>query len=120
VFNERWGLDASIYYAMEALGLVDKLHRPLFDAIHKNRLRTDNQQEFSDWLTQQGVDAKKFVETVKSFGVRSKTRRAVQLTVQYKIDGTPAMAVHGRYTIPAQPGVFKVVDSLVDRVRKEK
>ncbi|HEX2198907.1 MAG TPA: thiol:disulfide interchange protein DsbA/DsbL [Burkholderiales bacterium] len=120
VFNERWGLDASIYYAMEALGLVDKLHRPLFDAIHKNRLRTDNQQEFSEWLTRQGVDAKKFIETVQSFGVRSKTRRAVQLTVQYKIDGTPAMAVHGRYTIPAQPGLFKVVDSLVDRVRKEK
>jgi thiol:disulfide interchange protein DsbA len=120
VFNERWGLDASIYYAMEALGLVDKLHRPLFEAIHKNRLRTDNQQEFSEWLTRQGVDAKKFIETVQSFGVRSKTRRAVQLTVQYKIDGTPAMAVHGRYTIPAQPGLFKVVDSLVDRVRKEK
>ncbi len=120
VFNERWGLDASIYYAMEALGLVGKLHRPLFEAIHKNRLRTDNQQEFSEWLTRQGVDAKKFIETVQSFGVRSKTRRAVQLTVQYKIDGTPAMAVHGRYTIPAQPGLFKVVDSLVDRVRKEK
>ena len=120
VFNERWGLDASIYYAMEAMGLVDKLHRPLFDAIHKNRLRTENQQEFGEWLTRQGVDAKKFIETVQSFGVRSKTRRAVQLTVQYKIDGTPAMAVHGRYTIPAQPGVFKVVDDLVDRVRKEK
>ena len=120
VFNERWGLDASIYYAMEALGLVDKLHRPLFDAIHKNRLRTDNQQEFSEWLTRQGVDAKKFIQTVQSFGVRSKARRAVQLTVDYKIDGTPAMAVHGRYTIPAQPDLFKVVDSLVDRVRKEK
>jgi thiol:disulfide interchange protein DsbA len=120
VFNERWGLDASIYYAMEALGLVDKLHRPLFDAIHKNRLRTDNQQEFSEWLTKQGVDAKKFIQTVQSFGVRSKARRAVQLTVDYKIDGTPAMAVHGRYTIPAQPDLFKVVDSLVDRVRKEK
>jgi thiol:disulfide interchange protein DsbA len=120
VFNERWGLDASIYYAMEALGLVDKLHRPLFDAIHKNRLRTDNQQAFSEWLTQQGVDAKKFIETVQSFGVRSKTRRAVQLTVAYKVDGTPAMAVHGRYTVPAQANVFQVVDSLVDRVRKEK
>ena len=120
VFNERWGLDASIYYAMEALGLVDKLHRPLFDAIHKNRLRTDNQQAFTEWLTQQGVDAKKFIETVQSFGVRSKTRRAVQLTLAYKVDGTPAMAVHGRYTVPAQGNMFQVVDSLVDRVRKEK
>jgi thiol:disulfide interchange protein DsbA len=120
VFNERWGLDASIYYAMEALGLVDKLHRPLFEAIDKNRLRTDNQQEFSEWLTKQGVDAKKFVETVQSFGVRSKTRRAVQLTVAYKVDGTPAMAVHGRYTIPAQANLFQVVESAIDRVRKEK
>ena len=120
VFNERWALDASIYYAMEALDLVDKLHRPLFDAIHKNRLNTANEQQFSDWLAKQGVDAKKFIETVKSFGVRSKTRRATQLTVAYKIDGTPAMAVHGRYTVPAQANLLKVVDGLVDRVRKEK
>lgn len=120
VFNERWGLDASIFYAMEALGLLDKLHRPLFDAIHKDRLRTDNQQAFSEWLTRQGVDAKKFVETVQSFGVRSKARRAAQLTVAYKIDGTPAMAVHGRYTIPSQTNLFQTVDRLVDRVRKEK
>ena len=120
VFNERWALDASIYYAMEALDLVDKLHRPLFDAIHKNRLNTANEQQFSDWLAKQGVDAKKFIETVKSFGVRSKTRRATQLTVAYKIDGTPAMAVHGRYPVPAQANLLKVVDGLVDRVRKEK
>lgn len=120
VFNERWALDASIYYAMEALDLVDKLHRPLFDAIHKNRLNTANEQQFSDWLSKQGVDAKKFIETVKSFGVRSKTRRATELTVAYKIDGTPAMAVHGRYTVPAQANLLKVVDGLVDRVRKEK
>lgn len=120
VFNERWALDATIYYAMEALGLVDKLHRPLFDAIHKNRLNTANEQQFSDWLTNQGVDAKKFVEAAKSFGVRSKARRATQLTVAYKVDGTPALAVHGRYTVPAQAGMLKAVEGLVERVRKEK
>jgi thiol:disulfide interchange protein DsbA len=120
VFNERWALDASIFYAMEAMGLLDKLHRPLFDAIHKDGLRTENKQAFSEWLAKQGVDAKKFIDTAQSFGVRSKTKRATQLTIAYKIDGTPAMAVHGRYTIPAQAGVLKVVDSLVERVRKEK
>ena len=30
VFNERWAMDASIYYSFEALGLLDKLHRPFF------------------------------------------------------------------------------------------
>lgn len=120
VFNERWALDASIFYAMEAMGLLDKLHRPLFDAIHKERLRTDDQDALSEWLAKHGVDAKKFLETMQSFGVRSKTRRAVQLTIAYKIDGTPAMAVHGRYTVSAQPKMMQVVDSLVERVRKEK
>jgi protein dithiol oxidoreductase (disulfide-forming) len=125
IFNQRWGHDAAIYYTLEALGLLDKLHRPLFDAIHKNNLRTDNEAALSEWLQKQGVDAKKFMDTMKSFGVQSKTRRAVQQTVAYKIDGTPAMAVDGRYTVSAeqgrtQQGMLKAVDSLIAMARKQK
>jgi thiol:disulfide interchange protein DsbA len=125
VFNQRWGHDAAIYYTLEAMGLVDKLHRPLFDAIHRDRLDTTNEQAMSQWLQKQGVDPKKFMETMKSFGVQSKTRRAVQQTTAYKIDGTPAMAVQGRYTISAdqgrsQQGLLDTVNFLVDQVRKGK
>jgi protein dithiol oxidoreductase (disulfide-forming) len=125
VFNQRWGHDAAIYYTLEAMGLLDKLHRPLFDAIHKDNLRTDNAAALNEWLQKHGVDPKKFTDTMKSFGVQSKTRRAVQQTVAYKIDGTPAMAVAGRYTVSAQQGrtqqgMLDAVDSLVARARKEK
>ncbi len=120
IFNERWALDASIFYAIEALGLLDKLHRPIFDAIHRDRLRTDNWQQLSAWLEKQGVDAKKFEATVKSFGVQSKTKRAVRLTRDYKIDGTPAMAVHGRYTVPSSEAMLRIVNQLVAQVRKQK
>jgi thiol:disulfide interchange protein DsbA len=125
VFNQRWGHDAAIYYTLEAMGLVDKLHRPLFDAIHKDSLRTDNQAALSEWLQKHGVDSKKFMDTLKSFGVQSKTRRAVQQTVAYKIDGTPAMAINGRYTVSAQQGrtqqgMLEAVDGLVAKARKEK
>jgi protein dithiol oxidoreductase (disulfide-forming) len=124
VFNQRWAHDAAIFYTFEALGLVDKLHRPLFDAIHKDRLRTDDAAEFGAWLQKQGVEPAKFMNTMKSFGVQSKTRRAVQQTVAYKIDGTPAMAVNGRYTVSAgqgrtQEGMLQAVDALVAKVRKE-
>lgn len=124
VFNPRWAHDAAIFYAFEALGLVDKLHGPLFDAIHKDRLRTDDAAEFGAWLQKQGVEPAKFMNTMKSFGVQSKTRRAVQQTVAYKIDGTPAMAVNGRYTVSAgqarsQKGMLEAVDALVAKVRKE-
>src|SRR3954467_8976169 len=107
------------------MGLLDKLHRPLFDAIHKSNLRTDNEAAFSEWLQKNGVDPKKFMDTMKSFGVQSKLRRATQQTVAYKIDGTPAMAVDGRFTVSAdqggsREGLLQTVDYLVDMVRKQK
>jgi len=120
VFNERWGHDAAIFYAFEAMGILDKVHRPFFDAIHRDRLRTDKPEELNAWLQKQGIDQKKFEATVKSFGVQSKTRRAVRLTSDYKIDGTPAMAVQGRYTVSAGDGMLDTVNQLVAAVRKNK
>ena len=120
VFNDRWAHDATIYYAFEALGLVDKLHRPLFDAIHRDRLRTDDSKQLSAWLEKHGVDPKKFETTAKSFGVQSKTKRAIRLTTDYKIDGTPAMAVQGRYTVPSSEAMLAVVNQLVTQVRKQR
>ena len=125
VFNQRWAHDAVIYSTMEAMNLVDKLHRPLFDAIHRDKLDTANEKALSQFLQKHGVDTKKFVETMKSFGVQSKARRAVQLTTAYKIDGTPAMAVQGRYTVSAdqgrsREGMLETVNYLVEQVRKGK
>jgi protein dithiol oxidoreductase (disulfide-forming) len=125
VFNSRWAHDATIFYTLESMGVLDKLHRPLFDAIHKSNLRTDNEAALSEWLQKNGVDPKKFTETMKSFGVQSKLRRATQQTVAYKIDGTPARAVAGRYTVSAeqgrtQQGMLQAVDGLVAMARKQK
>jgi protein dithiol oxidoreductase (disulfide-forming) len=125
VFNERWAHDAAIYYTFEVLGVLPKLHRPFFDAIHRDHLRTDDPQAMTEWLGRNGVDSKKFFDTMKSFGVQSKTRRAAQLSVAYKIDGTPAMAVQGRYTVSAdqggsREGMLDTVSYLVNLVRKGK
>ena len=125
VFNERWALDAAIFYTFEALGVLGKVHRPFFDAIHRDRLRTENPAALSAWLQKQGIDPQKFNDTMKSFGVQGKTRRAAMLTGAYKIDGTPAMAVQGRYTVSADQGgspegMLQSVSNLVEMVRKAK
>src|SRR6185436_12139679 len=78
IFNERWALDANIYYSLEALGVLDKVHRALFDAIHKDRLKTDSKEARDQWLQRNGVDVKKFDDAFKSFGVQSKVKRAAQ------------------------------------------
>jgi protein dithiol oxidoreductase (disulfide-forming) len=119
VFNDRWAHDAAIFYAFEAMGVLEKLHRPFFDAIHRDRLRTDRWPDLSAWLEKQGVDTKKFESTMKSFGVQSKTKRAARLSSAYKIDGTPAMAVHGRYVVPSSDGMLGTVNQLLAQVRKQ-
>ena len=123
VFNARWAHDAAIFYAFEALGLLDKLHRPLFDAIHKDRLKTDNPAALNEWLGRNGVDLKMFEAAMKSFGVQSKVRRATQFTTGAQIDGTPALMVQGRYTISAdqgksREGMLATADALAGSVRK--
>jgi thiol:disulfide interchange protein DsbA len=124
VFSNRLALDAAIFYAFESLGVFDKLHRPFFDAIHKGGLKTQNQQALSEWLQKNGLEPEKLFDTMKSFGVQSKVRRAAQLTIASKIDGTPAMAVHGRYTVSAaqggsREGMLESVNQLIALVRKQ-
>ena len=118
VLSQAWARDAQIFYAMEALGLLERLHRPLFDAIHRDRLRTDKTDALNEWLAKNGVDPKKFDETLKSFSVQSKARRAAQMTIAYRVDGTPAMAVQGRYIVPGSSRILQTTDYLIDFVRK--
>ncbi len=119
VFNARWGLDASIFYALEALGLLEKLHWPLFQAIHRDRLKTDNLEAFGQWLGKQGADAKKVIEATRSFGVQSRVKRATQMTVAYRVEGTPSMAVHGRYLVSdTAERMLAIIDQLIAQTRK--
>lgn len=124
-FNARWAHDGAIFYTFDALGVLEKVHRPFFDAIHRDHLRTDDPKALAEWLRKQGIDPKKFEDTMKSFSVQAKTRRAAQLTAAYKIDGTPAFAVAGRYTVSAEQGrtpkgMLDTVSAVVDMVRKGK
>jgi thiol:disulfide interchange protein DsbA len=77
----------------------------------------------ADLLAKSGVDRKQFIDTYNSFGVRTKMQRASQLAAAYKIDGVPTLAVAGKFiTSPSMTGssgaALKMVDTLVDRVRK--
>ena len=122
VFNEpRWAQDAAIFYTFEALGVLNRLHRPLFDAIHKDRMRTDNPAALEEWLVKNNVDPKKFDAALKSFTIQSKVKRAQQLTAAARIDGTPTLVVQGRYSISAEQGaasMLSTAEGLIPVVRK--
>ncbi|MGH8687238.1 MAG: thiol:disulfide interchange protein DsbA/DsbL [Burkholderiales bacterium] len=123
VLNEGWAKEAADFYSFEALGVLARLHRPFFDAIHRDHVDTRDPKVLDEWLSKHDVDAKRFEEAYKSFGVQTKVRRAMQVTASYRIDGTPALAVAGLYTVSAQQGrtqdrLLGIVDYLVEVVRK--
>jgi len=112
-----------LYYALEAMGLVESLHAKVFYAIHVERKRLEQPDAIAGWIAQQGVDKAKFLEQFNSFSVASKANRATQLTNAYKVEGVPAMGVAGRFytdgTIAkGMEHVLEVVDYLVGEVRK--
>jgi protein dithiol oxidoreductase (disulfide-forming) len=133
-FRDSMVPQQKLYYALEALGKVDELHKKVFDAIHQQRQRLDTDATIVDWVTKQGIDKQKFLDVYNSFSVQSKARRAAQLQTAYQVDGVPLIAVEGQYmTSPSivgaslgnqpEPALFsatlQVMDWLVAKAEKE-
>jgi protein dithiol oxidoreductase (disulfide-forming) len=114
---------AKVYLALEAMGQLDALHRKVFAAIHVQRQRLEKESEISAFMTANGVDAAKFMDTYKGFTVASKFKQSRQLADAYKIDGVPTIGIHGRYfTSPSLAGgaeqALRVADYLIQRAKQ--
>ena len=123
--TERWAPNARTYYALEALGELERLHGEVFDAIHIDRINFNDEKIQLEWMAKKGVDRSKFSEAWKSFSVQSKTKRAVQLTQAYDITGVPALVVDGKYqtsvSMAGSPeGLMKTLDELIVKARAER
>ena len=88
---------ARVFYALEAMGQVEAMHRKVFAAIHQQRKRLDKEADIVAFMAENGVDGAKFTEAFKSFGVATKVRQAKSLSEAYKIDGVPSMGIQGRF-----------------------
>jgi thiol:disulfide interchange protein DsbA len=120
-FNDRWRLSARVFYALDSMGIEEKLHKPLMDAIHKDRLRITDDRQLAEWLGKQGVDVAKFQAALKSFAVEGRLKRAEQMVRDSKIDGVPALMVNGRYLVAAlgsSQRMLDTADALIAESRK--
>ncbi len=112
------------FYALEEMGQLHNLHRKIFAAIHQQNRRLGTESDVTAFVAANGVDAAKFTEAFRGFGVNSKSNRAKQLSEAYKIDGVPALGIHGRfYTAASLAGTHEralaVADFLIQRARQK-
>jgi protein dithiol oxidoreductase (disulfide-forming) len=124
VFRENWIPLTKTFYALDAMGLLPKLSDKVFSAVHDEGLGLSDESMMSKWIGQQGVDPAKFDEAYRSFAVQNKVQRAIQITRDYQVKGTPSIVVAGKYiTSPSMTGsfekFFQVVDQLIEMARKD-
>jgi len=123
--NPNWTSLAKLFYALEALGELDRLHADVFNAFHLKNINFSDEKAATEWLSKQGVDPKKFADTYASFGVQGKVARSKQLTAAYGINGVPTIVVAGKYQTSAQmagghENALKTTEYLINLVRQER
>jgi thiol:disulfide interchange protein DsbA len=115
IFRDSWLLHAQAFYTAKALGVLDKVHRPLFDAIHLEKRRFNTKEALADFFATQGVAKQDFLSTFESFAVQGKVQQAVVITRASGITGVPAMIVNGKYRTDAElAGSFERMLEVVD------
>ena len=124
-FRDDFVPQQRLYFTLEAMNLVDKMHLRVFTAIHGEKLMLNSDAAVLAWADKQGIDKAKFEQTYKSFGVATKSKRAVQLQNDFKIEGVPSLGVAGRYYIDgtlagSMPRALQVADALIAQSRQNR
>jgi thiol:disulfide interchange protein DsbA len=114
-----------IYYTLEALKKTEEIHPKVFRAIQVDRRPLLKPDEIADFMASNGIDRKAWLDTFNSFTVNARANRATQVWKAYRVDGTPSMAVDGKWlTAPSmagsREGSLTVLDHLIARARSER
>jgi thiol:disulfide interchange protein DsbA len=131
--SEDWPMFQRAACTAQILGILDKTHDKMFDAVWKT-----GELAISDPKTHtlknppptiedaaryynhiSGVPVDKFLDTAKSFAVDTQMRRDDALVIAYHIDGTPSLIVNGKYRITSANGLPQMIEVAKWLVAKE-
>jgi thiol:disulfide interchange protein DsbA len=112
--DEDWPVFQRAFFAAQALGVVDKTHDAMFDAVWKDgSLKITDPathaivkplpaiEDIAKFYAKYGVSAEDFVGTASSFAVNAKMKRADAQIKAYGVDSTPTIIVNGKYRMTA-------------------
>lgn len=119
-----WRVHARAYYTAEALGVVDRVHIALFNAIHLQRNPLNTVDAIAAVFAEHAaVDRDAFTTAFGSFDVDARMRRGDQQARRYRLSAVPSVIVAGKYrTDPGRAqgfeNVMPIVDHLVELERR--
>lgn len=125
--NASWAPMAKAFYAMETLGVLEKHHTALFEAVHKTKtLNPTDEKAITDWVVKQsGQDTLKVEAAFKSFTTNAALNKAALTFRASGATGVPSLVIDGKYiTSSIMAGgngqALQVADYIITNVRKDK
>tara|TARA_R110002072_G_scaffold1369_7_gene11312 strand:- start:1072 stop:1722 length:651 start_codon:yes stop_codon:yes gene_type:complete len=124
VWNRDYQVYAQSYVTLEALGILEKVHVAIFNAIHTERQRLNTPQTMAQFLVKYGVDPEDFAKTYNSFGVRAALQQADSKGRAYRSTGVPAIIVNGKYRIEGSmartnANMLRIASFLIEKERQQ-
>jgi thiol:disulfide interchange protein DsbA len=123
--SDAWVTFARVYYALEATGLLARLHWPIYDNHHFDGKRLNEDKNLLEWLSSNGVDSARFKQALDSHEVTIRVEEARKMLDTYKVNGVPSLVVDGKYVTSARLAggvkeMMGVLEFLVARAREER
>ncbi|MCC6475038.1 MAG: thiol:disulfide interchange protein DsbA/DsbL [Burkholderiales bacterium] len=122
---QSWERLAKLYYSLEALGQMPRLHWPVYDNLHFDGVDLGDEKVMLDWVSRNGVDRGKFFALYHAPQITRKVEESRALMKAYGARGVPTIVVDGRYLSSARMAngtrqLVQVVEQLVARARRER
>lgn len=94
-FQPSWGPLTRAFYTAQNLDVLDKIHEPLFEAIHTDKIQNGSDAVLGAFFKQYGVDIGDFEKTFSSFDVSRMQKWASSISQAYRITSIPSFVVQG-------------------------
>jgi protein dithiol oxidoreductase (disulfide-forming) len=125
IFRESWVAHARLYYTLDALGELERLHQAVYRTKHVERERLSSSSAISDWAVRHGLERERWLAAYESEAVQRKVAEALTHTRRYAVQGTPTLVVDGRYLTSTSmsesvPGVIPILEELIVLARQRR
>lgn len=123
--SENWEPFAKLFYSLELVGELNRLHWPVYDNFHFDGMKLNDEKVMLDWIVRNGLDRQKFLAAYNSDEVKDRLNRSRELMKTYDVRGVPSIIVDGKFQTSARLAggtrqLAQVLDQLVKLARKER
>jgi thiol:disulfide interchange protein DsbA len=112
IFRRDWEAPARAFYTAKLLGVMEKIHRPIFETLHVEKRPMASDEEWRKLFAEYGVAESDFDKTFNSFAVQSMLRKSQVMGTRYGVSATPCVVVNGKYRVPA--GLAGGFDNMIE------